>query len=409
MSEKRTFTYHLIDRERAEVFINGQQRVAGKPGLPIEPFSSENLQACGTLLFRTLFPPGSDLHDAYRQEMGKLGLSGEKLAFQLMFSEDLAAVLRPYDWEAIFDPYTERFLGRQNDTSFSRYLKLDRDPRPAVEPPLRMLICLAAPVDAAHYKLDPIPGDLAQQIRDDLSQKVDGSKIEFSVLEDFLTVDHLRDGIQADDHHGLILIGHGLTLIGGENEMVLQDEYGNARFVPDHRFAGIFQGEALPRLVCLMACNGARTFGEGYYAGLGPQLVRQGVDSVIAVNRPISTAFASDFLAYFFKNLAQSGHVDEAVNEARHRLYQNDRHGGDWTGLVLFNRLPGGKLMKEKEKHIPSQPGSHSLISNQLSENEIGKAEFNNDVSFNKGGGTAIENKLKKNTIGNLTVNNKAR
>ena len=79
-----------------------------------------------------------------------------------------------------------------------------------------------------------------------------------------------------------------------------------------------------------------------------------GIPAVVAMRRSISASDAGRFTRHFYRNLARSGRVDTAANEARQQLHLAAPDRIDWSTPVLFMRLQDGRLWKsEKVERCP--------------------------------------------------------
>jgi hypothetical protein len=105
----------------------------------------------------------------------------------------------------------------------------------------------------------------------------------------------------------------------------------------------IFEGIRHLRLVTLIACYGGGQTAD-IFGGLGQTIVNRGCPAVIAMRRAISFDAAQRFTRYFYSNLAQTGRIDTAVNEARHNIAMDSPESSEWSVPTLFMRLPNAKL-----------------------------------------------------------------
>src|SRR6185295_1245923 len=102
--------------------------------------------------------------------------------------------------------------------------------------------------------------------------------------------------------------------------LVLEGTDGKADFVNEEALSQVFEGARALRLVTLVACHGGVPSGEEPLSGLAPGMVRRGVPAVVAMRQAIRFSTAEEFCRHFYRNLARTGLVDRAVNEARHQL-----------------------------------------------------------------------------------------
>src|SRR5207253_760718 len=103
----------------------------------------------------------------------------------------------------------------------------------------------------------------------------------------------------------------------GNGEIALLDIDGmNARWVKDEEFVDdLIHTRSMPRLVFLHLCEGGAVDFEANFAGIAPQLVRAGIQAVVAMQYPISNTAAIVFSRAFYRTLAEGEPVDAAVQE----------------------------------------------------------------------------------------------
>ena len=260
------------------------------------------------------------------------GLSaGKRLRLRLFLPPELQSLR----WEALRDPHSGRGLARDGDLLLSRYLSGD-DYTPLLLRPrghLRALVAVAAPTDAAMYRLAMIDAEtetapVTAALGDLCPTIISADWVNLS--------DALRNGYDI-----LYLVAHGM-LKDDHPWLYLVDAQGNA----DLRHGAILtdllrsMGERRPRLVVLASCESA---GDGYadtLAAIGPQLAQAGVPAVLAMQGKLSMQTNARFAPVFFRELLRDGAIDRAVNAAR--LAVADRPDG-WMP-VLYTRLRDGRL-----------------------------------------------------------------
>ncbi len=271
------------------------------------------LEVLGTHLYRMLF--NGKVGAAFEQAL-KEAPKGRRLRVQLSFQEE-AAELASLPWEYLYSPDTETrrgfFLCTNVDLVLSRYMPLDVG-REALEPdesPLRILIVVSEPND-----LGPVVAKPVIEAIHDLGD------VFIDVLEK-TTINNFLKKLEDVQPHVLHFIGHGRynkEEKSGEIAL-LESEEGPALWVPDRGFAEFFpQIHVYPRLVFLHLCESATVNFTANFAGLAPQLIRAGIQAVVAMQYPITNRAAIAFSRTFYRELAKGEPVDSAVQVGRWRI-----------------------------------------------------------------------------------------
>ncbi|MCP4655830.1 MAG: CHAT domain-containing protein [bacterium] len=350
----RSFKYldcelYLTGYDQAKLTVGGRD-YSGRPALD-EALERRLLQAAldpiqyGTFLFEALFPSaGDDLLAGYREALAIAQHEEKRLRLRLYVATTAPPKLQDLHWEFLYDAKKKIALGRSRDTAFSRYLSVDREPPAAVAEKPRLLVVVSSPRNLAEYHLAALdPEEMRQSIECGLSALKPLVSCEF--LEGPATASRIRDRLVAGRFHALHLLGHGLLRSDrAAASLVLEGEDGRAVLTEEDRFAEIFEGERELRLVVLLACHGGVPTTVDPFSGLGPSLVARGIPAVVAMRRAISVDAAARFTDHFYRNLARSGHVDAAVNEARQQLHLADGEDLEWGTPALYMRLPDGCL-----------------------------------------------------------------
>jgi CHAT domain-containing protein len=103
------------------------------------------------------------------------------------------------------------------------------------------------------------------------------------------------------------------------------DPDGGPDWVDDRRIAAIVsRGEKIPRAVVLHSCDAGKADYEASFAGVAPQLIRHGVQTVIAMQYPVTNSTATAFSNSLYESLAAGDTVDTAAQEARFRISGDD-------------------------------------------------------------------------------------
>lgn len=315
-------------------------------------------QLYGSLLFDSLFPPGSSLRASYRREERRAKDNKQGLRLRLHLSPDLLQemdALQDLAWERIFDPEHQIALARSPFISFSRY---GGHPSPQALPGrARLLGVVAAPPGLRQIGLTPIDRRQVTRWLKDCFQATLWDQVDSEFLEEFVTPQALRDRLQKS-FQAIHLIAHGMpAALDGDASLLLQDAEGLGVWIGEDVVADIFLDCPELRLILLMSCFGAAAEGQGPFQGLAGRLVQRGLPAVIAVRRQISMQAAERFTESFYKSLAETGQVDVAVNTARMVLFLDTQTQGHWSDPVLFMALPDGRPWEEPATPtVPQEP-----------------------------------------------------
>jgi hypothetical protein len=295
----------------------------------------------GTRLFRALF--AGDVLARYAESAGATTVdAGLRLRLRLDPPE-----LHALPWELLRDPEKREFLVLSKRALVTRYLHVPRPTPPlVVEPPLRVLLALAAPREEAVLDLDAE----AEHVRQALRPLLEAGLVALTV-EPHVTKRRLRQRLLDADPHVLHFVGHG-GLARDRGVLLLEDDGGYRDPLDGPTLGTLLKGGSV-RLALLNACLSAREAlpaRRATFLGVGPALVDAGLGAVVAMQFSIPDASARLFAEDFYALLARLLPVDECVSRAREALLLEvglDR--ADWATPVLFMRAPDGVLFREKE------------------------------------------------------------
>jgi hypothetical protein len=278
----------------------------------------DEITAVGRLLHRAILDGG--VSDFVNQTLSNLG-PDDRIRLQLTFPADGAGHLPAVPWEYLYAPDRPNrpgfFLSTDPRFILCRYIPLERG-RSSLspeDPPLRMLAVVSQPDDP--YLGEVVAEPVLEQF-DDLAGRL---PISIETLQD-PTIDRLEDALRARRPHILHFMGHGdYDAHGEEGRIALVDDEGGTRWVSDRLLAEILQhARAIPRLVVLHSCDGGRVDYRANFAGMAPQLIRNGVQCVVAMQYAVTNRVAIDFSTTFYRHLSNGAPVDEAVQEGRWRI-----------------------------------------------------------------------------------------
>lgn len=295
--------------------------------------------------------------------------SGGRLRLRLWL-DSADPFLAAIKWERLCHYQGERLLPVSvvSLTPFSRYTGLGiAEPQPIAKRPVKMLVAIsnpnnppgglaAVPVNDYLDSLLEALGDLHERqqifitllvgqepLPDPLRAKISNAGCQ--LIQEAVMLD--RVGRLLPDAQILHFIGHGQSNPSqNTSRLLFQDEKGNAKWETDAALLATLSAlPHLPHLVFLAACDSAKKDQAHPNIGLADQLVRAGVPAVLAMQEKVSLQAAQQITDEFYHKLLQHGVVDQALNEARGFLY-NDQPGqaGDWSTPVLCMRLRTGRL-----------------------------------------------------------------
>ena len=217
-------------------------------------------------------------------------------------------------WEYLYSPYGNFFLATHGDLVLSRYIPLETARHELLAPtagPLRILIVVSRP-----QELGPVHSEPVIQAIEKLDQST-SVKIDILMTP---TIENFLDKLEETKPHVLHVIGHGkFDKERKEGKIALLDkDRVSVRWVPDDKFADYFmQTHSIPRLAFLHLCESGAVNFTANFAGLAPQLVRAGIQAVVAMHYPISNTDAILFSQAFYKELSRGTAVDYAVQHGR--------------------------------------------------------------------------------------------
>jgi hypothetical protein len=281
--------------------------------------TEEGMRQAGEILFNALFP--TRILKLWSRSLGNLE-DGVGLRIRLSVGP---LELMTLPWELL---YEEEYVGLRLRFPIVRYLELPDPPRPlTVEPPLRVLIAIAQPLDVRPFEA---ASELAG-IRAALAQWPDTVQVDLlqgARREELLA--KLRTG-----YHVLHYIGHAslrrAALEGEHGYLLLEDEERRADPVPA-LLLGQMVADSQLRLAVLNACETASNGFDGALGSVAQQFVEGGIPAVVAMQQTIADHTSAAFSHAFYGALANGWPVDAAVQEGRRGIMTS--LGSHWASLV---------------------------------------------------------------------------
>lgn len=301
------------------------------------PRDSRAAAAFGKQLFDAVFAEKIEI--AFRSSVTIAASQNQGLRIRLRLNDvpELAAV----PWELLHDG--QDFFALSTQRAVVRYLELPQAIKPlTVTPPLRALIVLSSP---AGY--DPLDIGRESQILKDAISDISATGIfEYKFLTRPTLAD-LQEELRKTEYHILHFGGHGEYNASATDDakgtLIFQDENGYGQRVGAIALARLLRDRGSMQLVVLNACEGARADSGNAFAGMAQTLIRQAIPSVIAMQFSLSDGAAQLFTRAFYRALADSLGIDEAIGAARLAL-SNPMFGLEWATPILFSRADDGQL-----------------------------------------------------------------
>ncbi len=264
-----------------------------------------------------------------------LGLNaGDRIRLQLEFPADGSGGLRhlaAVPWEYLYYPDSPRRAGYffATDSRFilCRYIPLatGRSTLGPEETPLRMLAVVSQPDEPCLGVV------IAQPVLLEIRRLAKYLPISIRVLRN-PTTERLEKELRTSRPHIVHFMGHGqYDTTAEEGRIALLDKDRRAQWVTDRALVDILQhAGANPRVIILHSCDGGRVDYQANFAGMAPQLIRSGVQCVVAMQYAVSNRVAIDFSREFYRTLSGGAPVDEAVQEGRWCIMKpRDKGNGD--------------------------------------------------------------------------------
>jgi hypothetical protein len=173
-----------------------------------------------------------------------------------------------------------------------------------------------------------------------------GKEVDLTILGAHVTLERIGHAFIDRPFHVLHFIGHA-EFRDNQGHLLLNDEQGGPEWIDEHRFAGILKNQGDLKLVVLNACQGATVSGTQVFSGIAPNLVREGIPAVVAMQYPVfdtaAILFAREFYYALFRG-ANAGRVDWAMVHARNALMRDFPGQREVAAPVLYLRAPHGVL-----------------------------------------------------------------
>lgn len=420
-------TLEAISFRCEDFLVDGEQDWMVEAGLLTQDrraFHPKRLVTIGQILYNTLFPSGKPIRSVLEKSLAKADDKNTQLHIQLQFApDDLQLVRLPdYPWELMHDG--QDFLAHHQVT-FSRYIAYDTvPPNKSGVDQVKVLLVSSKAFDE-NNKLDPLPEQEQQAIREALKVAEQEKTICLDQLEN-ATFDELRAYLT--QHRGnkaphvFHFDGHGWfgqrcnndrcrrihqdakadnckicdgSLSEVQGYLLFEDKAGGANYVSAKELGVLLQhasfGDDVNQqrgvaLVVLSACQSALSLrGNSIFNGIAQNLISHRIPAVVAMQYKIEVSSASTFAEQFYLCLGKQDSLALAVSKARGAM---GVEGNQWYRPVLYLRWKdneGGQLFAASRG--PVTPNIEQLELVQNLRNQLASAshtqplgEINNEI-----------------------------
>ncbi|CRK59242.1 hypothetical protein [Alloactinosynnema sp. L-07] len=277
----------------------------------------DEIRVFGSLLHRCLF--GNDNWEWIQAIIE----DSPRVRLELIFPDDSRLAALP--WEYLYLPDKDRrqgaFLATRRNLVLSRYIPL-RGRQFSAQDKLTVLVVISQPKDP---RIGPVKyEDVLETIN------ATAATLNFKTLETLHnpTEQDLARAVRTGSPDLIHFMGHGkFDEDRGAGALALVDPDGGVDWVSDRRIADTLTRYGnIPRAVVLHSCDAGKADYEASFAGVAPQLIRHGVQSVIAMQYPVRNSTAIKFSSGLYNALANGDDLDVAAQEARFQISGSAPH-----------------------------------------------------------------------------------
>ncbi|MBW4465465.1 MAG: CHAT domain-containing protein [Pegethrix bostrychoides GSE-TBD4-15B] len=302
---------------------------------------SSAIRQAGERLFKALLKDEKTFLKAYQTA----GDAGKPLRVVLEINEALSEEFaKPWEFICVPNcpPNPVIWLATASGLSFSRRLynpDLSQLKKIKLGEPLKVVLMVSRPTsEVGWFNSEQVESDLqafAKQKQIDLIRA--SSK-------------NLRDTLRDHKPQVFHFMGHG-RLQDGAGQLAFMIESGPNFGRPDWKTAeevvGLFPNDALPQVVILQACEGAKQSESDAFASLASKLLLQGIPIVVAMQYEIPAGIANQFVCRLYEEIVvRRNPVDAAVQEARNAIAQGHQKP-DFATPVVYMNVADSQLFSE--------------------------------------------------------------
>lgn len=275
-----------------------------------------DIRAFGSVLHRALFDGG--VWRWVKARLDELG-PGERLRLLLDFPFAAQRHLAAIPWEYLYAPESAEaegfFLATDERLVLSRHVRAGVPPPLPPEPRARLLLVVSQPRD----QQDVVAAPVVEAVRE-LAGRLPITVTELGVQDPAgATPDAVLDALRRSRPHLVHFVGHGeYDERDATGRIALVGLDGNAKWVAAEDIGQLFRrAAATPRVVLLHSCEGGAVDDQVSFAGAAPQLARDGVPCVVAMQFAVTPQSATAFAQAFYDALAEGLAVDAAAQRGR--------------------------------------------------------------------------------------------
>lgn len=302
--------------------------------------NAAQVKAQGWQLFSNLFGNGRQLRDFLTSHRDY-----EQSQLILSFDAESASLSR-LPWEYLYDGH--HFL------CVNGTLLLSRRPEgmptltlPVLDPPLHILVVIAAPEDQV-----PFDGERELTIlQESLNEAIASGAIIMDVLPE-PTSQALLEAVQSKPCHIVHLISHATyRLPQHQGYLCFEDEIGRTEHLNGTQLLRFLRGGS-PRMVLLAACPAAQLGTTDALASVATELLQYKIPAVVSVPRSLRPPSAIGFYQALYENLAAAHTLATSLHQGRLALKRLDdlapprQRQLDWGHPTLHERCPQLQIVR---------------------------------------------------------------
>jgi hypothetical protein len=256
-------------------------------------------------------------------------------------------------WEVMYDDTDPIpiLLTKGDSVNYSRVIRFEDQllPCPRKERPLRVLTV------TPQKGIDPRDRGFVQaarfKMREELNKRL---QVQIKSLGPPVTMKTLRECLLKEPaFHILDYIGHGAVTDEGP-VLLLDDEQGYSEGATADKLAIL---PNLPPLIVLNACQSAQVAMNNPFSTIAIALSRAGVQAVLAMQLSLRLEAVAEHIApTFYRQIADTKSVQQAITEVRRVLYTNEPDTVSWYVPALYLRKPQPYYLLERPLRCPDNP-----------------------------------------------------
>lgn len=325
-----------VDNPFTESEIEDLLAILGRRRRVLASVEAQTAAQFGGRMFDMLFRSSDQIYAAYFNTLSNVGESG----LRIRLSVERAGALANLPWELIRDPQRDHLALSRMTPVVRTVRQLNIRPTVSLDPPLRVLVMIAAPeqIDGTKLgKLD-VEGEWTR-LEEATAELRRAGQLEIVRLER-ATQRALQQRLRSGVYHIFHYIGHSdFDDFAQQGVLIFESESDPTRGVKVSASAlGLELGEeSTIRLVVLNSCHSGRMVERDALASIAGNLVTRGIGAVVAMQFAITDASAKVFSEEFYTAASEFFPIDAAVSEARRAIFSR-RNNAEWATPVLYMR-----------------------------------------------------------------------